>query len=509
MREAENKGRRVLRVYRGNNHKAEHEQCDEDKPSCQNCIKHGVECPGYERGFKFVAARTHRRKRVITTSESSTQLVQRTSKSPSEGSSTGSSNDQASDGIDQKNWEPSTRRSTPPIVQTLKVNDGQCLAVVVDNLFQSPSQNEIRLFFRVFSFLPDRVGRSRVLDSSIRCFALHHLGKMNNDERLIHAARSTYVEALVRLQRALDHRHEWASSETMASGFTLCMYELFACPTAYNGWMKHAAGMGRLAQLRGTSRFQDPFDRIIFIALRGIWLMDALFSGKDCFLAEPEWQSVVQEPWDPLITLEQHKLMEEITNCLSFFPALVKDGVGLQDAAMQGQVDLSQIASLTNRGLELYYRLKPWYSRWTDCVGAPKDMPSRCADPLFPVVSEYPSYVAATACCSYYACMIMIHELLKVCGYPQDFSTENSALVTAICKAIEYNGYGTFGPYRMGFSVRIAMEVADPVVKRWLINWLAHASKTYAVTAPDNYPTIEDTPTLSLLPSSNPGRLRR
>jgi hypothetical protein len=148
--------------------------------------------------------------------------------------------------------EPATRPSTPPIIQSLNANEGQFLAVVIDNLCQSPSRNEVRLFHRVFNFLPERAGRSRVLDSSIRCFTLHHLGTMNNDERLIHSARSTYVEALIRLQRALDHRREWASSETMASGFTLCMYEMFACPTTYDAWMKHATGMGRLAQLRGS-----------------------------------------------------------------------------------------------------------------------------------------------------------------------------------------------------------------------------------------------------------------
>ena len=279
------------------------------------------------------------------------------------------------------------------------------------------------------------------------------------------------------------------------------MYEMFACPTTYDAWMKHATGMGRLAQLRGSSRFQDPFDKIVFLALRGIWIMDALFSGKDCFLVEPEWQRLVQEPWDPSITLEQHKLIEEMTNCLALFPALVRDGVEMRNAVTQGQVNTSQVASLTNRTLELYYRLEPWYSLWADCVGEPKDTPSRCNDPLFPLVSEYQNYAIATISCSYYACMIMLHELLKACRYPQDFSIENADFVSKICKAIEYNGSGKFGPYRMGFSVRIAMEVADPSTKKWLINWLAHSSKTYAVTSPGNYPTIEDKPVLSPIPS--------
>ena len=91
----------------------------------------------------------------------------------------------------------------------------------------------------------------------------------------------------------------------------------------------------------------------------------------------------------------------------------------------------------------------------------------------------------------------MLHELLKACRYPQDFSNETAEFVSKICKAIEYNGSGNFGPYRMGFSVRIAMEVADPATKKWLINWLAHSSKTCAVTSPGNYPTIEDKPVLS------------
>ena len=465
-----------------------------------------MECPGYDRGFKFVEARTHRRKRITTTTESSSFVVHLANKSTSDNSLTQIPKDQSSDGVDGVSKEPTTREFTPLIVQNLNANEGQFLAIVVDDIFQSPSRNEIRLYSRAFGFLPEKVGRSRVLDSAIRCFTLHHLGKMNNDERLIHAARSTYVEALIRLQRALNHRREWASSETMASGFTLCMYEMFACPTTYDAWMKHATGMGHLAQLHGPSRFQDPFNKIIFLVLRGIWIMDALFSGKDCFLVKPEWQGLVEEPWDPLITLEQHKLMEEITNYLALFPTLVRDGVEMRDAVTKGQVDLSQIANLTNRILELYYRLKPWYSLWTACVGEPNDIPSRCDDSLFPIVSEYQNYATATVFCSYYACMIMLHELLKTCRYQQDFSKENEDFVIKICKAIEYNGSGKFGPCRMSFSVRIAMEVADSTTKQWLINWLAHSSKTYALTAPENYPTMEDKPILSLIPSRNPGR---
>lgn len=274
----------------------------------------------------------------------------------------------------------------------------------------------------------------------------------------------------------------------------LCVYEMFACPTSYDGWMKHATGMARLAQLRGPESFDNPFDKIVFVAFRGIWVMDALFGNKDTFLREPEWQKVTQERWDMTISQEQHELIEEMGLIIAHFPALVRDGVQMRDLCVLQCIDSVQVVDLTNRALELYYHLKSWYSRWTSCVGDPEDVPTCTDDTVFPIVSKYPSFAIATISCGYYACMIIVHEILKACQYQQDFTVENADLVNMICKAVEWNAVGTFGPYRMGFSIRIAMEVASYDVKKWIIRWLEKASKIYAVVTPANFPKLDDKP---------------
>jgi hypothetical protein len=379
-----------------------------------------------------------------------------------------------------------------PLLYNIDEGQDQALAIVIEDLWSNPNATELKVFYRAFHLLPERLGKSRVLDSAIRCFSLHHLGRINDDERLIYAARSSYVEGLSRLQRALGHRKYWSSSETFSAAMVLCLYEMFVCPTSYDGWMKHAAGMARLAQLRGPESFMNPFDIIMFVAFRGIWVMDALFNNKDTFLREPRWQKVTEEKWDPSTSQEQHELMEEMSLIIAFFPALVRDGIQMRDLSAQGYIDFAQVVDLTNRALELYCRLKTWDARWTACVGPPEDVPSPTGDAMFPTVSKYPSFAIGTIYCGYYACRIIVHEVLKACKYQQDFSADNAELVGLICKAVEYNGAGTFGPYRMGFSIRIAMEVASHDVKRWIINWLEQASRIYAVVTPANFPKLED-----------------
>lgn len=472
------------------------EQCDEEKPSCQNCVKYGVDCPGYDKGFKFVTARTHRRKRAAVNPTKPGQSSKLSPENPSEVSTPSSQSSRTS----EKAIVPKFEALPVKILYEIDATQDQALAIVIEDLFGRPSAGELKPFLRLFSRFPERLGRNRVLDTAIRCFFLHHLGKIKDDDRLVNAGRASYVEGLHRLQRALDHRRHWASSETFSSIAVLMLYEMFACPTGYDGWMQHATGMAKLAELRGPEGFMNSFDRMVFIAFKGIWIMDALFSGKDTFLRQPEWAKVTAERWDPSSTLVQHELMEELGTLLAFFPALVRDGIHMRGLASQSLVDVTEVANLTNRTLELYYIVKPWWEKWIAEVGAPEEVPSSTDDLMFPVVTKYSSFANATISCAYFAMMIILQEVLKACNYPQDFSAENTEFVNDICKAVEYNGSGTFGPFRMGFSIRIAMEVAPTDIKKWIIKWLERASKTYAVTAPANFPSLEDRPTLDLVP---------
>jgi len=374
----------------------------------------------------------------------------------------------------------------------------QCLALVISDLNDSPTSVDLKVFYRVFNLLPDRIGKSRVLDSAIKMFTLHHLGKIHNDQRLVHEARWSYGESLARLRRALDHRRHWATTETFTAAMLICLYEMFAVPTAFNSWMSHAAGMARLAQMRGPKAFSDDCDRVVFVAFRGLWIMEALFGGHDTFLRDREWHLITLPRMDPRVTDEQHELMIEMGNEMTSIPVLVRDGIRMRENLKQGYFDATQLARLNNRGLKLYYRLKDWHKRWVASVGLPKEVPSSTGDKLFPVVFVYQNFAFATVFCGWYACMIILQELLKVCKYPTAFDAENAEMVSNICKSVEYNGSGNLGPYRMGFSIRIAMEVASVEIQHWIISWITQASKTYAVLSPQNFPKIEDRPTLDV-----------
>ena len=132
-------------------------------------------------------------------------------------------------------------------------------------------------------------------------------------------------------------------------------------------------------------------------------------------------------------------------------------------------------------------KLDLWYQRWSEIEPPPSEVPSTTNDPLFPMVLTYRDTIDATIYCSYFSYMVIIHEVLKTFDYPGPHAELVVYFRDQICKSIEYNSIGILGPYRMGFSLRVAIEVADPTVKSWIIARLEQFSKFYAAAKPENF----------------------
>ena len=45
---------------------------------------------------------------------------------------------------------------------------------------------------------------------------------------------------------------------------------MFACPTTYDNWMKHASGIAKLVQARGPARFNNHFDKSMLASFRSM-----------------------------------------------------------------------------------------------------------------------------------------------------------------------------------------------------------------------------------------------
>jgi hypothetical protein len=268
--------------------------------------------------------------------------------------------------------------------------------------------------------------------------------------------------------------------------------------------MKHAAGIARLMQFRGPRSHANEFDHAMLVAFRGIIVclhsmhvskaelivvqtLECLFNGKPCFLAENEWREVSRLNFNQCVPDYLHKLFQDFSHYMASMPELLRDGFDVRTARKLGNplpFSPEEISTLANRGLDLYLRLREWGSRFVQIVPYPKEGLSVTEDPVFPVVFRYESSSAATVYCSYWACIILLQEILSACRcYPDDVMGDEE-LVSNICKSVEFNSAGTWGPYRMGFSLRIAWEIATPPVKEWIAAWHKRFNETYAATSP-------------------------
>ena len=102
----------------------------------------------------------------------------------------------------------------------------QLLAIVITAFDQSNSHDGIKVISRFFALVPDYLGVSATLDTAVRCFTVHHVGRLRNDEAMVRAARGPYVEALQRLQRNLEDAKVALSSEVLCACVVLCIFEV-------------------------------------------------------------------------------------------------------------------------------------------------------------------------------------------------------------------------------------------------------------------------------------------
>jgi hypothetical protein len=223
--------------------------------------------------------------------------------------------------------------------------------------------------------------------------------------------------------------------------------------------------------------------------------MECLYNGKACFLAEEEWAEVAREQFNQCVPDYLHNLFQDFSNYMARLPELLRDGFDIRAAIKLGKpIPFSDddVSSLTNRSLELYDLFRKWGVRFMSIVPFPKEALSPTRDELYPVIFRYESPSAATVYCAYWACLIMLQEILNACGCLLDNKIPDVELVDNICKSVEYNGAGTWGPYRMGFSLRVAWEPANTEVKKWIVTWHERFNKFYAATSPLSMPTLEE-----------------
>jgi len=217
--------------------------------------------------------------------------------------------------------------------------------------------------------------------------------------------------------------------------------------------------------------------------------MEALFAGKHCFLDREEWRNLaLQLPGDK-ISAQFYEKTEEFSKCLAVCPGLVKEAYALRSP--DSIPEAAQVLSLLHRTIEVYDRLQQWFEGFIKFAPSPEEVMSSSRDSLYPVVYHYHNASIATVFCSYNATAIIFRKILMEFKYA-DYADEISQSVDNICKSVEYlSETGIMGPYRLGFSMRIAYEVSTITTKLWIRTWLVRLQKFYGSISLENYPPIE------------------
>ena len=210
---------------------------------CRNCIRYGVECPGYNRELKFVANKHGVRVKPKATTlnlknRPNSAPLQRTSRAHKHtfpGCSTAGSSpqDEASD-TNEREYQatlnvisfasptrPSSTLSTAP-----KANRAQYINSIIDAIELGEKRNNLAIFDYWFEEVPSRLGKKASLDSSTCALVLQLLGRIHKDERVLALSRHLYGQSLSELQRAICHPTEWKSSETLCAAMILSIFEV-------------------------------------------------------------------------------------------------------------------------------------------------------------------------------------------------------------------------------------------------------------------------------------------
>lgn len=216
-------------------------------------------------------------------------------------------------------------------------------------------------------------------------------------------------------------------------------------------------------------------------------VMHAMFAGEDCFLASEEWHSMMRQQYTSDMPRDLHYIIEEFFAFFTYTPSLVHKLYHLKGMDVSTPQALQVISEALEQALRLKARTDAWYEQYIKIAPPPTETRSWRNDDLFPVILIYSDLIYATIYCGYYSCMVIVHEALRTFSYPGPHEAMVIYFRDQICKSIEYCSAGVLGPYRMGFSMRVAIEVADPVTRKWLLARLAEFSKIYAASKPENH----------------------
>jgi hypothetical protein len=170
--------------------------------------------------------------------------------------------------------------------------------------------------------------------------------------------------------------------------------------------------------------------------------MYSLFGGEECLLASDDWHTVMKQQSNRGLSATVNDLVEEFFTYFALSPSLVHRLYSLKEADFTVPATLVRLSALLKETLDLLDKLGLWHGHFTHVAPISYEILSITGDTVYPTVLWYSDVNSATIYCGYYSYMVLIHEILKTCGYPGEHGAMAAYFVDQICKSVEFASQG-------------------------------------------------------------------
>lgn len=245
-------------------------QCDETKPTCNQCAKSHRQCPGYKDEFDLIfrnetRATERRAKRASKKAMSASHKIGIQGQEPiSPVSSEGSLSPTIKDAIKS----PLEMAIIPAIEVPL---DTKASCHFVSNFVLIPHQGSTRGFMDYLIPLLRTESLDSHLQHAFNACALASLGNrvMSDGVKFQERAYAEYTKALAGTNAALRHPEASKSDGTLAAVLMLGMFEnITAKQMGDFAWGSHVEGAIQIVRARGRKQLRTKTGLLLFVAVR-------------------------------------------------------------------------------------------------------------------------------------------------------------------------------------------------------------------------------------------------
>lgn len=216
--------------------------------------------------------------------------------------------------------------------------------------------------------------------------------------------------------------------------------------------------------------------------------------SEQCFLAKDEWRDVSRDRGRRLIHPTDMPdvaiaAVDDYHTVFTHVPEVVRIGYPIIEATKTGQpLDPAHVAAVRPLAAKCHARFVLWNEKYQPIFPPLEEIPTQDRESIYPMVISHPIGWVGAVRVSYWATMLLLQEIMTQCNHPQDFRNVQQQYVRNILRSVESLGSTTLGPYRLGYAIRIAYELASAEAQQWVRMWLDRFAKRYAAVDKATYP---------------------